>query len=241
MTYKYLALIFVAIILIGCNSGKENKDGNDTYTDVSVVGAMKDVMWNGELEGKIKLDTISNTSGLYGLGPESYLNGEILIMDGTGYVSKVISDSTMSVEKTLNTSAPFFVYAHVREWEEVDLPASVKNMRDLENFIDEKTTEAKRPFAFKLEGNAANAIIHIVNLPEGSTVSSPDEAHEGQINYSLENEDVNIVGFFSTEHKAVFTHHDTFMHMHLITKDENKMGHLDELEIGSMKLYLPQQ
>jgi acetolactate decarboxylase len=29
--------------------------------------------------------------------------------------------------------------------------------------------------------------------------------------------------------------------MHLITKDESKMGHLDELEIGQMKLYLPKK
>ena len=240
MTYKYLSLILVANILIGCNSGKDNNTDNSTYANVNVVGAMKNVMWNGELGGKIELDTIDK-SGLYGLGPESYLSGEILIMDGTGYVSKVSSDSTMSVEKTFQTSAPFFVYAHVKEWEEVDLPASVKNIRDLENFIDEKTKEAKRPFSFKLEGRATNAIIHIVNLPPGSVVSSPDEAHKGQINYSLENEDVSILGFFSTEHKAIFTHHDSFMHMHLISKDEMKMGHLDNLEIGRMKLYLPQK
>jgi acetolactate decarboxylase len=29
--------------------------------------------------------------------------------------------------------------------------------------------------------------------------------------------------------------------MHLITKDESKMGHLDELEIKKMKLYLPKK
>lgn len=241
MKIKHITVILLAFAVISCKTNEKDTIKNDTYPDVKVVGAMKNVMWNGELEGKIELDTISDKEGLYGLGPESYLNGEILIMDGTGYVSKVISDSTMSVEKTFKTSAPFFVYGHVKEWVEMDLPASVKNMGDLEMFIDENTKDAKRPFVFKLEGKAANAIIHIVNLPEGSTVSSPDEAHRGQINYTLENEDVNVVGFFSTQHKAVFTHHDTFMHMHLITKDENKMGHLDDLEIGSMKLYLPQK
>jgi acetolactate decarboxylase len=49
------------------------------------------------------------------------------------------------------------------------------------------------------------------------------------------------IGFFSTEHKAIFTHHDTFLHMHLITTDRQKMGHLDEvfLKKGTIKLYLP--
>jgi acetolactate decarboxylase len=29
--------------------------------------------------------------------------------------------------------------------------------------------------------------------------------------------------------------------MHLITQDESKMGHLDELQIDEMKLYLPRK
>lgn len=94
---------------------------------------------------------------------------------------------------------------------------------------------------FKLSGIVDLATIHIVNLPKGSKVSSPDEAHKGQKNYKVKNEQSEIIGFFSTEHKAIFTHHDTFLHMHLITADRQKMGHLDEVVFkkGTMKLYLP--
>jgi acetolactate decarboxylase len=71
-------------------------------------------------------------------------------------------------------------------------------------------------------------------------VSSPAEAHQGQVNYSVNDEQVEIIGFFSTEHKTIFTHHDTFLHMHLITADRQQMGHLDEVLLGKgMKLYLP--
>jgi acetolactate decarboxylase len=80
-----------------------------------------------------------------------------------------------------------------------------------------------------------------VNLPKGSKVSSPNEAHNGQKNYELINEPSEIIGFFSTNHKAVFTHHDTYLHMHLMTTNLQKMGHLDEVlfKKGTMKLYLP--
>lgn len=80
-----------------------------------------------------------------------------------------------------------------------------------------------------------------MNLPKGSNVSSPDDAHKGQKNYHLQNEQTDIIGFFSTEHKTIFTHHDTFLHMHLITTDRQKMGHLDEVlfKKGTMTLYLP--
>ena len=212
---------------------------SETYSDVIISSAMKNVMWKGELAGKINLDTISQKTHLYGIGPESFLTGELLINDGNSYVSRVLSDSTMSVEQTFDLAAPFFVYAYVKEWKEMPLPSVVKNIEQLEIFIDEATKEYKRPFAFKLSGKVTEAAIHIQNLPAGSKVSSPKEAHQGQVGYFLQDEEVEIVGFFSTEHHGVFTHHDSFLHMHLINKSKTMMGHLDKLKAGSMTLYLP--
>ena len=243
MNIKSFVFALVAIGLVSCNSTFKEKNTKETptYADIKIVGAMKNVMWIGDLASSIALDTISDKNGLYGLGPESYLTGELLINNGKSYLSKVSSDSTMTVESTFDTSAPFFVYGNVREWNEIELPVDVKHIQSLEKFITDKTTEAKRPFAFKLIGKASSANIHIQNLPKGTKVSSPAEAHQGQTNYMITNEEVEIVGFFSTEHKGIFTHHDSSLHMHLITKDKSKMGHLDELEIGKMTLYLPKR
>lgn len=236
--------VIVGILTIGifsCDSDKKKANSNETYSDINIVGAMKNVMWKGELSGSINLDTISNKKGLYGLGPESYLTGELLINDGQSYVSKVTSDSTMMVEKRFDVSAPFLVYTNVTEWNEIELASSIKSIKDIEKLVDEKTTDLKRPFVFKLTGRILKAIIHIQNLPKGTKVSSPKEAHEGQTNYDLKDEEVTIIGFFSTEHKGIFTHHDSNIHLHLITNDERKMGHLDEVEIENMKLYLPKK
>lgn len=238
---KKLILGIITIVIFSCDSDKKKTSPNETYSDINIVGAMKNVMWKGELGGSIHLDTISNKKGLYGLGPESYLTGELLINDGQSYVSKVTSDSTMTVEKTFDVSAPFLVYANVNQWNEIELGSNIKSIKDIEELVDEKTTEFKRPFAFRLTGRVSKAIIHIQNLPKGTKVSSPKEAHQGQTNYELKNEEVTIVGFFSTEHKGTFTHHDSNVHLHLITKDESKMGHLDELEIENMHLYLPKR
>lgn len=240
ITFKKITLVLFTVGLMSCNTKTKTTELNhETYEDIKIVGAMKNVMWKGELNGVIKLDTIKHKKGLYGLGPESYLKGEILINNGNAYVAKVSSDSTMHVEKTFNVSAPFLVYGNVQEFKEINLPKNIVTIKDLEAFIDQETTHAKRPFAFKLSGFIKSVSIHIQNLPEGTKVSSPEEAHQGQTNYSLGNENVDIVGFFSTEHKGVFTHHDSFIHLHLITKDENKMGHLDTVKFDEMKLYLP--
>lgn len=235
---KYTLVTLLTFLYVSCNSEKEKAT---TYPDIHIVGAMKNIMWKGELASRVNFDTIQNKTGLYGLGPESFLTGEVLINDGKSYISQVTSDSTMAVTKTWNASAPFFVYANVTEWNNIELPDNIKTIRELETFIDQKTTDYKRPFAFKLEGTIANATIHIQNLPKGTQVSSPDEAHQGQVNYRLIHDSVTIVGFFSTKHQGIFTHHDSMLHMHLITQDESKMGHLDELEINTMTLYLPKK
>lgn len=75
-------MVLILVILFQCSP---NKSRNDSFPAVKIVGAMKDVMWNGQLWPKISLDTIVNTKGLYGLGPVEYLAGELLIIDGKSY------------------------------------------------------------------------------------------------------------------------------------------------------------
>jgi acetolactate decarboxylase len=236
MNFKTTLLGLTILTLTSCSSKAQQ-----TTNEVKIVGEMKNVMWKGQLYGNINLDTIANKTNLYGLGPVEYLSGEILIIDGKSYKSTVTSDTTMKVEETYDIKAPFFGYTNVSKWTEQTLPDSIQTIQQLETYLDKVTKKVPRPFMFKLAGTVELATIHIVNLPKGSKVNSPDEAHKGQKNYELKNEQADIIGFFSTKHKAIFTHHDTFLHMHLMTTDKQKMGHLDEVlfKKGTMKLYLP--
>ncbi|MBX2962367.1 MAG: acetolactate decarboxylase [Cyclobacteriaceae bacterium] len=236
MNFKIILSGLILLILISCSSNPQQASNT-----VNVVGQMRNVMWKGQLEGNISLDTIANKTNLYGLGPVEYLAGEILILDGKSYKSTVVSDSSMNVEETYAIKAPFFGYANISNWRVQSLPDSIQTIQQLEHSLDMVTEHSPRPFLFKLTGTVEKATIHIVNLPNGSTVSSPDEAHKGQVNYPVINEQSEILGFFSTKHKAIFTHHDTYLHMHLITADRQKMGHLDNVlfKKGTMTLYLP--
>ncbi len=236
MNFKTTLLGLTILTLTSCSSKVQK-----TTNEVKIVGEMKNVMWKGQLYGNINLDTLANKTNLYGLGPVEYLAGEILIIDGKSYKSTVVSDTTMNVEETYEIKAPFFGYANIAKWTEQTLPDSIQTIQQLEQYLDKVTKSSPRPFMFKLSGTVEQATIHIVNLPKGSKVSSPDEAHNGQKKYELKNEQSELIGFFSTEHKAIFTHHDTFLHMHLMTTDRKKMGHLDEVlfKKGTMKLYLP--
>lgn len=229
---KYL---LVLLLIVSCTEASRE--------EVQVTGAMRNVMWKGELQGTIDLDSLQDKENLYGLGPVEFLVGEILILDGKSFVSRVLTDSTMSVTETFQVKAPFFVHAQVPQWKSFGLPDSVTELKSLEGFIDSIMTNQKHPFAFRLTGKISKATIHVVNLPPGSTVSSPDEAHQGQVNYKVVGEEVEILAFFSRRHKGIFTHHDSNMHLHLITRDNSMMGHVDKLEFdrGAMKLWLSSQ
>jgi acetolactate decarboxylase len=202
---------------------------------------MMNVMHKGELFGTIDLDTIAGREHLFGVGPLENLAGEITVLDGTSYISRVDSGTQITVERSFRVKAPFFVYASVGSWKERSLPRSIRTIPDLESFLDSITQKAPRPFAFRLAGRVEGATIHVVHLPPGSEVHSPDDAHKGEQSFSLRDRDADMVGFFSTQHQGVFTHHDTYVHIHLITTDKKMMGHLDEVEFatGGVKLYLP--
>jgi acetolactate decarboxylase len=235
---KYLIIIY-SILLLSLSSC--NTKTKQAKSDVKIVGEMRNVMWKGQLYGNINLDTIANKEHLYGLGPVEYLSGELMIFDGKSYKSTVLTPTSMKVEETFKVKAPFFGYVNIDKWKEQNLPESIQTIPQLEIYLNKITKTAKRPFMFKLNGIVETAKIHVQNLPKGSKVSSPEDAHKGQTNFDLENQKVDVLGFFSTEHKAIFTHHDTFLHMHLLTSDKLKMGHLSDAEFkkGTIKLYLP--
>lgn len=238
---KLISSAALAILLLGCNNASQNETVVQNSTPVTVIGEMKNVMRKGQLQGTIDLDTIKNKTHLYGFGPKEFLKGEILVLDGKSYQSIVVNDSVMKVSETFELKAPFFAYTNIDQWEEYSLPDSVIDLRSLENHLIKFTSSKPQPLFFKLEGNVDSTSIHIVSLPDGIQVRSPQDAHQGRVFYPLKNENATIVGFYSQNHQAIFTHHDTFLHMHLITNDRSKMGHVDELNFKSskLKLFLP--
>ena len=201
---------------------------------------MMQTMHSGDASGKISLDTIADKNHLYGIGPVENLTGEITIFDGKSFESTVVSSSRMKVQENYSVKAPFLVYANVNKWKEISLPDSVQTISQLEKFLTAAMKQYPQPFAFKVQATIRKADVHIINLPKGTIVHSPEEAHKYQKTYHLKNKPVALIGFFSTKHQGVFTHHDSYMHIHLITADLKQMGHVDEFQIekGTAKLFL---
>ncbi len=208
--------------------------------EVFHIGTMREVMWGGKLEAAVSLDSLVDRDSLYGVGPLENLAGEITIFDGEAFVSRAVSDTAMSVEATWDAKAPFFVYARVANWDERTLPDSVVDQKSLERHLDAIMRDREKPFAFKLRGKVGTTVIHVVNLPEGTEVRSPEDAHQGQVNYTLVDVQADVIGFFSRNHAGVFTHHDSYVHLHLVTEYRTMAGHVDLMTFhpGDMRLWV---
>lgn len=206
---------------------------------VTVTGAMKDVMWKGKTRAVIRTDTLPQAH-LYGLGPMAGLRGEVMIWDGMTFLSQASGPGELRVVTADTASLPFFAYAHIPRWREANLPGSVTDLASLESYLLSLPGSSDSTFLFTLTGKVRSGTIHCVNLPEGAVVRNPDEAHQGRQSFSFRKKEVLVLGFFSTRHKAIFTHHDTFLHLHLITADRSLMGHVDALSWKKgLTLYLP--
>ena len=56
----------------------------------------------------------------------------------------------------------------------------------------------------------------------------------------MNNREVEMLGFYSNTHHAIFTHHTTNMHIHVKTGGNGIAGHVDDLLLESgMLLMLP--
>ena len=81
---------------------------------------------------------------------------------------------------------------------------------------------------------------HVINWKDGDTEHSHEKHINSGLNGTIENRQVEMLGFYSDSHHAIFTHHTTNMHIHVKTVDTKIAGHVDGLTLGKgMVLKLP--
>ena len=228
--FRNTIYILFLIFLISCNS-------STSKSSVKVVGEMRDVMWKGDLKGKITTDSL-NSKETYGLGPTEFLKGEIVLFEGQSYVSKVVDSISHEVSKVPSVSAPFFVYSSNSDLKIVKFNRENYTLKELEEYVNLVYKDYDQPLLIRIDGIFEDIKVHSVNLPEGKKVSSPDEAHQGLTQYDFKNISGSLIGFFSRHHKTVFTHHDSFFHAHFISEDREVLGHIDETDFNYSKVTL---
>lgn len=209
--------------------------------EVKVSGAMRNIMMEGDLSAHINLDTLDKTH-LYGLGPIADLKGEIMILDGKAYSSTKEGMHIINQQDKL-TKAAMLVYSKVLHWKTITINATINSYNELEKLVQstakENDYDTEVPFTFRIEAKPDTVTYHIINWKNG--VRHTMENHmQYAYNGQFIKEDLTLLGFYSTHHQSIFTHHTTFMHVHVMDEKTKTVGHLFNIKLnGLIKIYLP--
>ncbi len=217
---KLLVLIFLVPVL--------------GYGQVQVAGEMREIMQLAKLSATIDIDSLDR-SGVYGLGVVEGLKGEIIILDGEPYVTSVVKE-VWSTEHSYKIKAAMLVYEKIESWETVLEKSAIQNLQDLEEHLQklmgEKGKSRDKPFAFIIKSNFANVEYHVIDWKKGAIHTAASHKQFAKSGKLIDSE-ITILGFYSSNHQGIFTHHSSKIHLHVITDNHDLVGHVDELKLRS--------
>jgi acetolactate decarboxylase len=201
---------------------------------VEWTGTMRETVRQGRTGARVQLDSLTARPHLVAVGPVAGLRGEVTVLDGQPWIASV-AEGDVRVSATDDVGAPFLVWAWVPTWSAVAVPDSVVTLAQLEPFVRAAAAGAgvptDAPFAFRVQGTAASLTLHVLDQPAGAPY---DPADHDRIKHAVQRASmpVEVVGFYSERHQSVFTHHDSFVHAHVIAASEGLAGHLDALALA---------
>ncbi len=211
--------------------------------EVGYAGALKNFMHKGDLSAKYSLSELKNKNHVYALGAVENLKGEIQIFDGSPTIT-FAKNGKVHFDNTYEKNASLIVYTQVAEWQGVSIPSDIITQSQFESYLKKAASDRglniEKPVPFLIAGKSRFINWHVIDWDP----TDKEHTHAKHINSGphgkIENADALILGFYSNQHTAIFTHHSSDLHMHFITKDKALAGHIDDIKLGhKMMLKLP--
>jgi len=208
---------------------------NQEVPAVHVAGSLRGIM-SHQLSAQIRLADLTASENLYGLGAAENLDGEILILGGKGYWSRV-SNGRIVTENASDAGAALLVYSEVNDWKSVPLPSSVDDMNALETWLND--LGAGREFPFRITGAFTSLQWHVISWDKADSVHTHAKHKTSGLHGTRQNTaHTNLLGFYSTRHKGIYTHHSTNVHLHALLS--NQAVHVDGFTSGpEIRIHLP--
>jgi len=205
-------------------------------------GAMSEMGKTG-FAPTISLDSLQKYKGLIALGPLGKMQGEITSVDGIPFTGILTAEGKGSIQSKWQSEAPFLVYADVEQWEEISLKGRVNTIQELEALIESTLIangiDLLEPLPFRIQGNFDRMTTHIVT-PRSPEIPGYVEGRN-QVKFDHQNSAGELIGFYSKEGQRIYTHHDSFMHVHFLSEEKDYAAHLDQFDsaLDGLTLLIP--
>jgi putative intracellular protease/amidase len=202
--------------------------------EVKNIGEIKQIA-TSQLNGNVPFKSLLADKPLYGLGMQTGLDAEVLVLASKPYVGG-FRKMTYQYPLSENPNLSFLVYSYVDKWQTISLPDEVNTFQKLEAYLPELAKKAgidsEKPFPFLINAQTDFLQWFVVN---GAGNKQPDaQTSFVRSRYLGGLNDVTIegLGFYSTKHQGIFTTPKNNMHIHFKTvpkdtSDSIFVGHLD--------------
>ncbi|WP_320128469.1 acetolactate decarboxylase [uncultured Sphaerochaeta sp.] len=229
---KNLLIIFLVLFVLlstSCQSIPKATAGSDTLYQVSLLNALM----LGEYDGFVPVSVLQ-TKGNIGIGTFDTLDGEMIFLDGIMYRAT----ATGAVELVgPQEMIPFAVVKRFTIDLREDEIGSLENMDIIKDFLDQQISKLGNDlncfYVAKLEGDFFHVKVRSVP-PQEKPYKRLSEIAATQKEFNYENLEGTIVAFRCPEYVAGINLPQ--WHLHFLSSDKTKGGHLLEANLNSGSL-----
>lgn len=212
--------------------------------DLTAHGNFRHMMHTGETVGTIAIDTLTASSA-WGVGATAGLRGEIVIRDGAILVSRGDDPEARLTDPQAGEEAVILAYGTVADWQSVAIPHDMAPDR-LTHFIEMQAQslglDPEGGFPIRVQGSFPQLVWHVVTgdasahgAQSGHGAGHGSDHANTQSGMNLYDEagaTGEIIGVYTgAALEGVASHPGERLHLHFVTADGARSGHVDEITI----------
>ena len=222
-------LLFSSFLLPACGQDKaapSSSESRDTLSQVSTI----DSLMAGNYDGIETAEQIF-TKGDFGIGTFDGLDGEMVMLNGIVYQ---VEDSGMVTLPENGITLPFAAVTYF----DTDVSQAVGQVQDLDtlkNMLDQMIVKKDRFYAIRIDGTFST--IEVRSVPkQQKPYPILSEVTKNQPIFNYESVNGSLIGFWCPEY--VGSVNVPGYHLHFISDDRSKGGHLLNVSISSATIAL---
>lgn len=209
--------------------------------ELTVDGNFRHMMHTGETGGTVALETLTASSA-WGVGALAGLRGEVVIRDGAVLVSRGDDPDARLTPPEAGEEAVILAFGTAADWQSIQIPHDMAPDR-LTHFIEMQAKslglDPESGFPIRIQGRFPQLVWHVVT-GETPAHGGHGAGHGGghansQSGMNLFDEagaTGEIIGVYSgAVLEGIASHPGERLHMHYVSEDEMRSGHVDEIMI----------
>jgi hypothetical protein len=228
-----LGAVLASIAIVAINAcATTSWDGR-----VDTWGTMHAVMHDGDTGGKVRVSDAISDPHAFGIGALSGLTGEIAILDGVAWTSRVDDAGRVDTAPSARADdqAALLAVAHVEQWNRQPIERDVA-LGDLGEYVRARASDVGLEHAstipFIVSGELDELDAHVLNgrCPYAGPGSSGTEPVKG----GRSRAHGTLVGFYTAGEPGRLTHQGQNTHVHVVLAGPSPfVGHVDGVRILS--------